>query len=463
VSTTEIPRAVSAALAGSIAAASTALHARRRLLLVAALSVTCLAAAPAAAHAELVVNGGFETGLDQWTQVPNGVDLVPTTFFVSHSGTYSVDLNSSAPGGVAQNLTTVAGQQYTLSFWMAGNPDPNKQYCWVSPTDPSWMLYKLSVRWAGRVVANATFDNTHGVYTAGHMGWTRHTFTVTAPAGSATSLEFDSVAPTGACGPTIDDVSVAPARSATGHLYWSKDAAAGIIGRANLNGTSPNQTFVTGGSSVRGVAVDHSYVYWANYGLNAIGRANLNGTSPNQSFITAPNASAVAVDGSYVYWANTTAGTIGRANLNGTSPNQSFITGASNTTGVAVDGSHVYWSDFIGGVYSIGRANLDGTNPNQSFITGGNITHGVAVDGSYLYWTNDGLGSIGRADLNGTNPNQTFITGITYPRGIAVDHSYVYWTNYGLNAIGRANLNGTSPNQSFMTNVSLPYGVAVGW
>jgi hypothetical protein len=176
---------------------STTLHARRRLLLIAALSVTCFAAAPAAAHAQLVVNGGFETGLDHWTQVANGVDLVDTTFFAAHSGTYSVDLNSYAVGGVTQNLTTVAGQRYTLSFWMAGNPDPNKQFCWVSPTDPSWMLYKLSVRWAGRVVASATFDNTHGVDTAAHMGWARHTYTLTAPAGSATLLEFDSVAPDG--------------------------------------------------------------------------------------------------------------------------------------------------------------------------------------------------------------------------------------------------------------------------
>ena len=456
-----VPLPVRAGLRHAVVLATT-LRTRRRLLFVAALSVTCFAAAPAAAHAEIVVNGGFETGLDQWTQVANGVDLVDTTFLASHSGTSSIDLNSYAVGGVAQNLTTVAGRQYTLSFWMAGNPDPNKQFCWVSPTDPGWMFYKLSVRWAGRLVADDTFDNTHGVYTATHMGWTKHTYTVTAPAGSVTSLEFDSVAPTGFCGPMIDDVSVAPVGSVTGHLYWTKNAAAGVIGRANLNGTSPNQTFITGGSSVRSVAVDHSYIYWANHGLNTIGRANLNGTSPNENFITAPNAAAVAVDGSHIYWANSTDGTIGRANLNGTSPNQNFITGASNTTGVAVDGSHVYWSDFIGGVYSIGRANLNGTSPNQKFITGGNITHAVAVDGSHLYWTNDGLHSIGRANLNGTSPNQSFITGITYPRGVAVDGSHVYWTNYGFNAIGRANLNGTSPNQSFITNVSLPYGMAVG-
>jgi hypothetical protein len=42
-----------------------------------------------------------------------------------------------------------------------------------------------------------------------------------------------------------------------------------------------------------------AYVYWANYGTGTtIGRANLDGTGANQSFITAANVpTGVAVDG----------------------------------------------------------------------------------------------------------------------------------------------------------------------
>jgi virginiamycin B lyase len=71
---------------------------------------------------------------------------------------------------------------------------------------------------------------------------------------------------------------------------------------------------------------------------STIGRANLDGSNPNQSFIGgAFTPFGVAVDGNFVYWANQNSGTIGRANLDGSNPNQSFIGGASGPKGVAVD------------------------------------------------------------------------------------------------------------------------------
>src|ERR687883_121650 len=86
-----------------------------------------------------------------------------------------------------------------------------------------------------------------------------------------------------------------------------------------------------------------AFVYWANSGTNSIGRANVDGTGANQSFITGANApDGVAVDAAHVYWANVNTGTIGRATLDGTGVNQNFITGANAPAGVAVDGAHLY-------------------------------------------------------------------------------------------------------------------------
>ena len=52
-----------------------------------------------------------------------------------------------------------------------------------------------------------------------------------------------------------------------------------------------------------------AYVYWANYDPNAdttIGRANLDGTGVNQSFIPSIGGLIeIAVDGQHIYWANT--------------------------------------------------------------------------------------------------------------------------------------------------------------
>ena len=80
-----------------------------------------------------------------------------------------------------------------------------------------------------------------------------------------------------------------------------------------------------------------AYVYWSNSGLD-IGRADLDGSNPNQSWITGCDGLlGVAVDANHVYWSNYFGGTIGRANLDGSSPNQSWITGCDGPLGIALD------------------------------------------------------------------------------------------------------------------------------
>jgi len=90
------------------------------------------------------------------------------------------------------------------------------------------------------------------------------------------------------------------------YVYWTNGT--GTIGRANLNGTNANPSFIIGASSPSGVAVDGSHIYWVNRGKNnksgdppgiadKIGRANLDGSGANQSFITgASEIAGLAVD-----------------------------------------------------------------------------------------------------------------------------------------------------------------------
>ena len=76
------------------------------------------------------------------------------------------------------------------------------------------------------------------------------------------------------------------------------------------------------------MAVDGAHIYWTSLLSNPIGRANLDGTGAEPSFITgASEPVGVAVDGAHVYWTNHPTATIGRANLNGTGAEPSFITG----------------------------------------------------------------------------------------------------------------------------------------
>lgn len=84
---------------------------------------------------------------------------------------------------------------------------------------------------------------------------------------------------------------------------------------------------------------DAGHVYWPNFYSGTIGRANLDGTGVDQSFISGASfPTGVAVDAGHVYWSNPLSDTIGRANLDGTGVDPSFITGASSPNGLAVDG-----------------------------------------------------------------------------------------------------------------------------
>jgi uncharacterized protein YjbI with pentapeptide repeats len=89
------------------------------------------------------------------------------------------------------------------------------------------------------------------------------------------------------------------------HIYWT-NLNAGTIGRANLDGSNVNPNFITGANTNNswGVAVDDEHIYWAStldqsafpQGLGTIGRANLDGSDPNQSFITADTSVGTGCD-----------------------------------------------------------------------------------------------------------------------------------------------------------------------
>jgi hypothetical protein len=99
-------------------------------------------------------------------------------------------------------------------------------------------------------------------------------------------------------------------------LVWAPAAGAGTIGRANLDGSGVEQSFIPvpgDGVFTSPIAVDGEHVYWSwQVGVprgpapsdSGIGRANLDGSGVEQHFISAW-ADAVAVDGGHVYWVNT--------------------------------------------------------------------------------------------------------------------------------------------------------------
>jgi Fibronectin type III domain/IPT/TIG domain len=268
-------------------------------------------------------------------------------------------------------------------------------------------------------------------------------------------------------------VASAAAASGDNAIYWVNEATPSIA-RANLDSSGVNQSFIPSSDlsdNPDWVAVDGNHLYWTNFADpvlgGTIGRSNLDGTDPDQDFITvgftpseqSENPQGVAVDGDFIYWANRSGGSIGRADLDGTNVDDNFITGLSLPVSVAVDGNFVYWT--ANG--TIGRANLNGTSPNPAFIPLSiqDVISGVAVDGTHLYWTDESTGNIGRASLDGQTLDPTFITG-TQAADVAVDGTSIYWTNFSSGTIGRADLDGLNVNESYISGGLQPNGIALG-
>ena len=172
----------------------------------------------------------------------------------------------------------------------------------------------------------------------------------------------------------------AVAARADAYVYWANDQT-GAIGRANLDGTGVNQSFI-GGVGPGGafgpndVEVDSEYVYWVNYG-HKCHRAR----EPQRHRPSTPASSPRhrllwfrwLVDSSHIYWVNQSPSSAGRSE-GPTSTAQVSIRTSSTT---ADNGPRPFGYrrrlHLLGEAQSadsIGRANLDGTGVNQSFITG---------------------------------------------------------------------------------------------
>ena len=235
------------------------------------------------------------------------------------------------------------------------------------------------------------------------------------------------------------------------HIYWT-NTATDTIGVATLDGSTIDDSEITGANAAVGLAFDARYIYWSNAGDGSIARARLDGKAVNETFISGAQGgltggAGVAVDGRHIYWADPFGNTIGRANLDGSGADPSFITGADAPVGLTVRGHHIYWTNHGDG--TIAEASVNGTSVDESLITGAGNPLGVAVDGQFIYWSNEATNAIGRANLDGSGADQSFITAANHPRAVDVHGPYIYWSSLP-GTIGRANLDGSAATESFL-------------
>jgi hypothetical protein len=80
-----------------------------------------IAISSAPAHAQLVTNGGFETGdLTGWTRTAIGTCIDQVNSGSARSGSFGfISSPSNSACVYSQSIATTAGQQYDFSFWVS--------------------------------------------------------------------------------------------------------------------------------------------------------------------------------------------------------------------------------------------------------------------------------------------------------------------------------------------------------
>ncbi len=150
-------------------------------------------------------NGSFETGttpgvfvtigtsatdITDWNITSGSVDYIGS-YWQAAEGTRSIDLSGSSDGSISQNISTVSGASYVVTFDMAGNPDGG----------PTTKTLTVST---GGAPTSYSFDATGKSLSA--MGWAPQAYTFTAT-GTTTILTFTSTVGS-PWGPAIDNVKV---------------------------------------------------------------------------------------------------------------------------------------------------------------------------------------------------------------------------------------------------------------
>ncbi len=150
-------------------------------------------AVPSMTGAATTLFAGDSTSMPGWTVNSGSIDVIAPTYWpASPGGGNSIDMNGASAGSISQSIMTLPGATYTLSFYLAANPDAS--------TNPQVLV---------------SFGGYSQVYTfimpccgwTGSMGWQLITINDIPIDSSLATLTFTSLT-SGNAGAAISDVTM---------------------------------------------------------------------------------------------------------------------------------------------------------------------------------------------------------------------------------------------------------------
>lgn len=174
-------------------------------------------------------------------------------------------------------------------------------------------------------------------------------------------------------------------------VYWTHRAG-NVVKRAVVGGAAVVETLASGtaATSPAAISLGGGGVVWGNAGGGLwIWKENLD--EPVRLAAASQQVDAVAVDNSFIYWADAGAQQVAKAALAlptppDVNPTQSLVEGANDCSDIVVDAMSIYWIERYDG--SIKRATLAGAGVT-TLASGQQKPLRLALDGKYLYWVND--------------------------------------------------------------------------